>query len=84
MPRLRGVQRAFAVLAVEPWEGAMAVDQVQASCNGIPGVGAVRVDGERGRIHVLYDGTAAAITRVANAVRTHGHRIRLFEDRPHS
>ena len=75
-------QRAFAVLAVEPWGGCVAADRIKALCAGIPGVGALRVDADRGRIHVLYDGTAAAIAQVENAVRIPGHSIRLLGNRP--
>jgi len=69
-------QQAFAVLAVEPWESPLAAARIKAMCEGIPGVRALRVDADRGRIHVLYDGTAAAIERVERSVRIPGHRIR--------
>lgn len=74
-------QQAFAVLAIEPWKRPLLTDTIRAMCEGIPGVGALRVDAARGRIHVLYDGTASAIERVVSAVQIPGHRVRgLAED----
>jgi hypothetical protein len=82
MPESQESQRTLAVLALEPRGGPMAAGRIQALCKNIPGVGALWVDSDRGRIHVLYDGTAAAIERVELAVQLPGHRIRLLGDRP--
>jgi|GEM_PF-5047128 len=81
---LQNAQRAFVVLAMEPWGGAMVADRIKALCEIIPGVGALRVDADRGRIHVLYDGTDAAIEQVENAVRIPGHSIRRLGGGPAS
>ena len=80
---MQDAQRAFAVLAVEPWGGSALADQVTASFEQLPGVGALWVDAGRQRIHVLYDGTAATIELVENAVRIPGHRIHLLSPNNH-
>ena len=78
---IQDAQPVFAVLALERWGNSPSADRITALCEGIPGVEALRVDADRGRIHLLYDGTAAAIEQVENAVRISGHRIRLLGDR---
>ena len=83
-PQIQDAQRAFVVLAMEPWGGVMAAARIKALCAAIPGVGALRVDADRGRIHVLYDGTDTAIEQVENAVRLPGHSIRRLGGGPAS
>ena len=82
MPGAQDAHRALAVLAVEPRGGSLAANRIRILCAGIPGVGPLWVDSDRGRIHVLYDGTAAAIEKVENAVQIPGYRIHLLGDRP--
>ncbi len=80
-PVIQNARRALAVLIMEPWGNDVAVARIKALCENIPGVGALRVDAGRGRIHVLYDGTTAAIEQVEDAVRLPGHSIRFLGGR---
>ena len=47
-------------------------------------MGALRVDADRGRIHVLYDGTVAVIEQIEHAVQMLGYSIRYPEEIPSS
>ncbi|MCE9614454.1 MAG: heavy-metal-associated domain-containing protein [Lentisphaerae bacterium] len=78
----RSPQPAFAVLGMQPpCGGVEPPEDIKARLEAIPGVNAVRIDAERGKIHVLYDGTAAAINLVMNIVQKPGHPVRLFGGR---
>ena len=72
MSRSQETQQAFAVLSMAPGGGTVSPGIVKVLCEDIPGVEAVRVDADRGRIHVLYDGTGTAIEKVKQALRLLG------------
>ena len=61
-----------------PCESAASRGVIESLCAGIPGVRALRVDADHGRIHVLYDGTDAAIARVEKAVQMSGRHVQLI------
>jgi hypothetical protein len=82
MAGIHNAQRAFAVLSLTPCDGSVSAHKIEALCAGIPGVGALRVDADRGRIHLLYDGTVAAVEQIERALRLPGHTIRLLGARP--
>lgn len=68
-----GVLQAFAVLRMMPPFGAVTSPAaIKVRLEGIPGVRAVRVDADRGKIHLLYDGTAAAMEMARSVVAAPG------------
>lgn len=69
---MQDTQQALAVLRMDPGKGSVSPAIVKVLCEDIPGVEAVRVDAERGRIHVLYDGTGLVIKQVKQALRRFG------------
>ncbi len=80
--RMSGIQnthRAFAVLNIQTGCGSASPDTIKTRCEGIPGIGAVRIDADRGKIHILYDGTISAIEQVEHALQILGHTIRYPE-----
>ena len=72
----------FAVLNMAPGGGSVPSGVVKGVCEDIPGVAAVRVDVDRGRIHVLYDGTGSAIDQIRQALGRLGLCIRPPENKP--
>lgn len=84
MSDVRKARQAFAVLRVTPCGGPESPGTIKSLCEGIPGVGALRVDRDRGTIHVLYDGTVSAIEQVQHALRVLGLRLRHPGERPSS
>jgi hypothetical protein len=62
----------------------VSADTIHALCERIPGVGALRVDVDRGRLHILYDGTAQAVEQIEHALETLGHRVRTADVTPSS
>ena len=82
MSGIQNAQRAFTALNMTPCQGSVSAHRIEALCEGIPGVGALRVDADRGRVHVLYDGTLPTVEQVECALRVSGHNIRLLGERP--
>ncbi len=78
----RDTRRAFTVLTIAPCADPVSADTIHALCERIPGVGALHVDVDRGRLHVLYDGTVQAVEQIEQALGTLGHRIRTAEVTP--
>jgi len=74
-------RQAFAVLCLAPGGGSVSSGIVKVVCEDIHGVAALRVDAARGRIHVLYDGTAATIQQVEHALHMLGLCIRQPEEK---
>lgn len=74
-------RRAFAVLSLAAGGSSVSSGTVKVACEDIPGVGSLRVDADRGRIHVLYDGTATTIARVEHALQMLGVRIQYSQKR---
>jgi len=75
-------RQALAVLCMTPGGGFVSPGTVKGVCEDIPGIEAVRVDADRGRIHVLYDGTELAIGHVKQALCLLGLCIRHLEQKP--
>ena len=80
MSRTQDAQWAFAVLSMAPGAGLPAPGAIRAACEDIAGVNALRIDAERGRIHVLYDGSTSAIDQVASLLRQLGLDLRHPEN----
>lgn len=72
MSRIQDAQPTLAVLSMVPGAGLPAPDAIRAACEDISGVNALRIDADRGRIHVLYDGSSSAIEQVASVLRDLG------------
>ena len=68
MSRIPDAQQAFTVLGLAPAERPSSPDAIRSACAGIPGVGALHVDADRGKLHVLYDGSPSTIEQLAHAL----------------
>jgi hypothetical protein len=84
MSGIQDAQRAFTVLSITPCKASVSPDTIKTLCEEIQGVGAVRVDADRGKIHTLYDGSASAIEQLEHMLRMLGYSVRHPDERPSS
>lgn len=76
MSVIQNTRKAFAVLNIQTGRGSVSPDIIKTRCEGIPGIDAVLIDADRGKIHILYDGTISAIEQVEHTLQILDHTIR--------
>lgn len=81
MSSIQAAPPAFAVLSMAPCAGPPVPGTIRGVCADIPGVSAIHFDTDRGKIHVLYDGSASVIEQVEHVLRKLGHNIRRHGNR---